>query len=731
MSVPDPELQRRLLTIFEGEAQDHWSAIAAGLRSLETEQDPVRQQQLVETIFREAHTLKGAARLVGEREVEGLCDRLEEIFSGLKTRRAVPDAAQWEHLHGQLTELQQRLGLVAAEPAPTAPTPVARAATPTPAAPVLEGGSREATVRVSAERIDSVLLQAEELLALKAVAEERLARWSEARDDASAWRRRWTRLLPQLTKLRRWLDENPEAPINRELGELLGFLEWNEDYAGRVRTAVEQAGRGERREQNWLGGLVDGLLQDTKELLVTPCSTLLQVFPAFVRQAAASQGKEVEVVLEGAEMGVDRRVLDELRDVLTHLVRNSIDHGIESPAERQQSGKPARATLTLGVREQAGGSVEVIVTDDGRGVDLERVRRLAVQQQLITAAAAEQLGEPETLALLFASGFSTTSPGGSALSGRGLGLAIVKEKVERLGGSVSVEQHSGAGSTFRLVLPITLARFRGIFVRSRGRRFVLPSTYVRQVLRVQPKLLRTIKQQPTLMVANRPVPLVPLADLLRLPSAEPGATPVADFVVVISSGRLQLACRVDDIPYESEIVMKNLGRLLPRVRHIAGATIVGSGQVVPVLNASDLVFSAVQRTASPTVPAAPAPVVSRRRRILVVEDSITSRTLLKSILQGAGFEVRTAVDGIEALTALKYEPSDLVISDVQMPRLDGFELTRRLRSDPNLSTLPVILVTSLASREDKERGVDVGANAYVVKSSFDQSDLLQTVRRLL
>jgi two-component system, chemotaxis family, sensor kinase CheA len=723
--MDDSKFQERLRATFRLEAREHWQALTAGLLELERRPEAHDQQQVVETIFRETHTLKGAARLVGEQEVEAMSARLEEVFADLKERRRAPDPAALAELHALVATLQQLVGDPAARQAGTDTSP--GETDPAPAgATVAEEVA--ATVRVPINRVDSLLRQAEELLALRTLGQERNERLLGLRGRLDEWHRRWSRLQPHVVRLRRELDQTAGQRPDRALAEMLGFLEWNEEVLGALRGQFMSAHKNAQHEIAWTGSVVDGLLEDAKEILVLPARSLLNAFPPFVRQVAQEQGKDIEVVLLGAEHEVDRRVLEELRDVLTHLVRNSLDHGIERPEEREAAGKPRRGTLTLEVLPRGGGNVEVTVSDDGRGVDLEQVRRTAAARGIASEAELEDWSEAELLGLLFESGFSTRREV-TALSGRGLGLPIVKEKVDRLGGGVTIEHRPGHGATFRLVLPITLARFRGIFVQCGQQNFVLPATHVRQVVRVRAAQVRRIKNQPVLELAGEAVPVFPLHQILRLPTS---ASAAADgFAVVVSAGRLQVACRVDGIPFEQEIVMKPLGGLLPRVRHIAGATLVGAGLVVPVLNATDLVRAATERQVSTRVGGAPPAPPRRQRRILVAEDSITSRSLFKNILQGAGYEVRTAVDGVEAMTALQFETFDLVISDVQMPRLDGFELTRRIRADQKLATLPVILITSLASREDKEQGVDAGANAYVVKSSFDQSDLLQTLRRLI
>lgn len=329
--------------------------------------------------------------------------------------------------------------------------------------------------------------------------------------------------------------------------------------------------------------------------------------------------------------------------------------------------------------------------------------------------------------LVFRSGVST-SPVVTGVSGRGLGLAIVQEKVEGLGGSIDVETRPGAGTTFRLLLPVTLASLRGVIVSAAGRSFVIPTAGIERVERVGPDAIRSVENRDTVHLNGHTLSVVQLADLLEL-QRPPAAAPGGVQIVVLAAGGERIAVVVDRIEREQEVLLKDLGGRIVRARNVAGVTLLSSGALAPVLNVPDLIQSsrgmAFQRAAPAESQAAAA--VS----VLVVEDSITARSLMKNILEAAGYRVRTAVDGIDALTTLKIEPADIVVSDVEMPRMTGFDLTARIRADRALADIPVILVTALDSREHRERGIEVGASAYIVKSKFDQAGLLQAIRRLV
>jgi two-component system chemotaxis sensor kinase CheA len=475
---------------------------------------------------------------------------------------------------------------------------------------------------------------------------------------------------------------------------------------------------------------VDDLLEDSKKMLILPAATLTGMFPKVVRDLCRDQGKEADFEIHGEEVEIDKRILEEMKDPFIHLLRNRVDHGIEKPEQRMRLGKPRRAKITLTVAPVNGSKVELLVSDDGSGIDTDKVKETAVERGLITLRQAMEMSEPEAQALVFHSDIST-SPIVTELSGRGLGLAIVREKTEKLGGRVSIESRRHVGTTIRISLPVAVATFRGVLVEVAKRQFVAPAAQVERVLRFTPADVQTVEGRETLSLNGRATSLVRLARILELPVEDRDANGATTLAIIIGTNDQRVAFAVDAVLNEQEVLVKQLGKPLSRVRNIAAATVLGSGQVACILNAADLLKSA-RKFDGPAVPS-PAhgkPAQADAPAILVVEDSITSRMLLKGILESAGYRVKTAVDGLEAFATLRTQDFDLVVSDVEMPRLNGFDLTARIRADKKLAELPVVLVTALESREDRERGVDVGANAYLVKSSFDQSNLLEAVRRL-
>jgi len=482
------------------------------------------------------------------------------------------------------------------------------------------------------------------------------------------------------------------------------------------------------RDARMMTGAVDGLLEAMRRMRMMPASSILDLFPRMVRDLAEEQGKEVAWAAQGADLEVDRKVLDTIKEPLIHLVRNAIDHGIELPEVRVQAGKPRRGRVAVNIALLEGQRIELCLEDDGGGIDPARVRAAAVRARLLTAEEAEALGDAEALDLIYRSRLST-SPIITDVSGHGLGLAIVKERVERLGGQIDVETHVGTGTTVRMILPASIATFRGILVRTSGQSFLLPTEAVERAIRLAPDALQHVEGREAIRWNGHALAITHLSEILGLPAESPNLHSPS-LGIIVRSGEDRIGLLVDDILGEQEVLVKELGPPLVRVRNIAGAGLLGTGQVVLILRPADLLRS-IRETPRSSAPLATPQDKVRPPVLLVVDDSITTRVMEQNLLEAAGYQVRVAVDGVDAWTLLKSEAFDLVVSDVDMPRMDGLELTARIRADRRLADLPVVLVTALESREDKERGVEVGANAYIVKSSFDQSNLLEIIRRLV
>lgn len=781
--MKDPGFQKRLREAFAIEAAEHVQEITAGLIELEKTSDPARRKALVEAVFRDAHSLKGAAGAVEHTQIQSVCQALEGVFAMWKRTDPEVSAEAFDVLNravdlvgkllqapdagGNAADAQAVPAMVAKinalgthapsfrESSHAAPQPVvleenartgreagpvsAASATPTPppadapaspegaaAPPEAAGPQISDTVRIPMGKMDALLRQAEEMVTVKLAAHQRVLEVKEFGERLTEWHKEWAKVR-DLTRS----DIGRHSEASRK--KVADFLHWNQEHIRTMEKQIAALAKTAARDERSVATLVDQLLDDAKRLVMLPFGTLLDLFPKMVRDLSRDLGKQVDILVQGREVEIDKRILQEIKDPLIHLVRNSIDHGIETGAVRVARGKPPFGTVSILVSQRDGSKVEIVISDDGGGIPVDKLKAAAVRSGLLSEQEARTLDGPSALALIYQSGVSTSSIV-TEISGRGLGMAIVQEKVEKLGGKISIESSPAKGTTFRILVPITLATFKGIVVSAGGQMLVIPTASVERIARFRHGDIQTVENRDTIPIGGRLVPLVQLEAVLDLPVRRARGQAEFTEVVVLGLGDKRIAFAVDAIHSEQEVLVKSLGKPLLRVRNVAGATVLASGSPSIILNTVDLLHSAALVSAAgkergPDLHAVRAETVTRS--ILVTDDSVTSRMLLKNILESAGYRVTTAVDGVDALTSLKTHAFDLLVSDVEMPRMDGFDLTLKIRADKKLSELPVVLVTALGSPEHLERGVEVGANAYVVKGKFDQTNLLDVIRKLI
>jgi two-component system chemotaxis sensor kinase CheA len=753
---------KKLLVTFGIEASEHITAISTGLIELESTLSTERQAEIIETAFRDTHSMKGAARSVNLSDIETVCQALENVFAALKRKEIVPKRSLLDLLHKTINLLGELLAPVGTEGsfpektrirsliselndaakgihADAAPgqqkitsgfQPSSEEIT-APSIPVISSMSSD-SMRISNSKLNSILLQGEGLLAVKQAVAYQSTELRKISNTLEDLKKDWLKMRPDLRALQvaDMTGNGAEVPRRRRSKKKFhDFLENHGERVTKLHHSVTALVKTVSRDQRSIGAMVDGLIDDLKSVSLLPFTSLLEMIPKVIRDLSNDQGKKVLFTTTGGEIEIDKRILDEMREPLIHLIRNCIDHGIEKPADRSTQKKPEEGAIAVSVRHREGKSVEILVSDDGRGIDAAKIQESAVKIGMLSREEAKELDEQGILQLIFRSGV-TTSPFITNISGRGLGLAIVRERVEKLGGSLFYETTKGKGTTFHILLPLTLTTFRGVLVRVDESTFLIPTVGIDRTLRVKPDEIRTVENRETITLDGRAISFVPLADALELPGKKPSISPEHIYAAVLGTGDQMIAFGVDEVLSEQEVIVKDLGKQLRRVRNVAGATVLGTGKVVPILNVSDLLKSAVKITPVDRV-SRPGEALATKKSLLVVEDSITSRTLLKNILEASGYDVQTAVDGMDALMMLKAGTFNVVISDVDMPRMNGFDLTAKIRADKKLADVPVVLVTALESREDRERGVEVGANAYIVKSSFDKSNLLEAIQRLV
>jgi len=757
------KLIERLMVTFLGELVDHVRTINEELLALEKSPDDPAKGERYKSLFRAAHSLKGAARSVGEGLIEEACHGLEEVLTTARdgTRSLDPEAfatlfaaadaiedagnrlKSGKSLAGSpLAEILPRLehaGASASAHAATAPPPARPQQTPMPVEaapappprPAETATGRDAPerrqeapvntsarphegpgfVRVPAEKLDALLTWSGELLVARRRFEAHEGELDGLRRLVEGWAD-GSRVAAR--RARRGAGARAEDPRGAQHAEVR-LRELADKLAGLTRVMADN-----RRQ---LARAAGRLTEEVRNARMLPFAEACQGLDRTARDVARAAGKAVELAVEGGAVELDRSVLEWLKDPLVHLVRNAVDHGLEAPDIRAAAGKPAagRVTVKAAVR---GDLVEVVVADDGGGLDPEALRRAARERGLAEPSDAFELAD-----LIFLPGLSTAAAV-TNFSGRGVGLDVVKSRLEGLHGTIDVATEPGRGTRFVLTVPLTLTALRALIVHAGGQVFALPGASVQRLVRVDAADLRPSGGRPTLLLGEHPVPVASLAATLGIAGPPPDPAARKTPAVVVAAGERRLALLVDELMSEQEIVIKSLGGRIRRVRNVSGATILPSGRVALVLNVASLVRSSLAQGPSLPTPA-PARAPSARKRLLVVDDSLTTRTLEKSILEGEGYEVLTAVDGEDGWRVLREAGADLVISDVEMPWMNGFALTETIRASPRFAALPVILFSSLASDGDKARGNAVGADAYIVKGAFDQRELLETVSQLI
>ncbi len=752
---------------FRDEAWENLTILEQGMTALESSPGDTA---LLDRMLRAIHTTKGSAKIMGFGDINRLAHTIEDILGAVRKGSLVltseMGSAILEASGGIRTLVLNRLenrdepvdvaGLMAtmqramgeevpgsapfphpapvpqAEPAPPAPapqpepTPAAQAqpAPPTePAAPVVTVSAptpsrpRE-TMRVDMEQIDRLARLVSEVATLHEQAKEEhvpIYILSMAHDETTQ----------ALRRVREYLEDCRDRFRTRQAEEMFQRLAMLENTIQQMQQQWDDFTRDHAALLERQTLALGELQQQTLTVRMVPIGTLFEIFPGVVRRMAGESGVEVALEVRGVEVEMDRRVLDQLREPLVHLVRNALAHGIEPPEERLRQGKDRRGQVILGANA-LGQRVQIRIEDDGRGVDLAKVRRTAVERGLISEERAAEANEQALIDLLFRPGF-TTARQADDMSGRGVGLDVVMTTLRQLNGMVQVQTGLGRGTTFILDVPLTMATVRVLLVETAGCTVAVPTAAIRSLRRITAEDIVTVEGRPALFWQERPVPLLPLDQALGLPATM--RSDVTPALLVGTDGR-QVAMTVDQLVDEAEVVVRPLGEILGQTPYFSSATLSGQGQVIPILDLAGLLSARTARvpvSASEIAIAAP----DDPPGVLLVEDSMTTRELERSILEAAGYHVETALDGVDALQKLERGRFDIVISDVEMPRMDGIELTMQIHQDGRWNGLPVVIVSGREDEESRRRGLQAGAQAYIVKSRFDQSNLLGTIAQLI
>ena len=718
---------------FVEEARDRIKALGAAL--LQLEQKPGAADAIAHAL-RESHSIKGSALMLGFTDISEISHQLEDLFVAAKTNASLLDGDAFDVIFTAVDRMSTRIeqlargnttaievGDICAQLAAVLQAAKGRGPIPPVVSePRTVRGSDPGTgaqkvpelrqsLRVPIEKLDRLAHLAPEMVvqSLKAFERHTELRRLERTLSHLRDRVREARLTQETTPVDRvaQLAEHADAldSITRRMREFL--VSFSDD---RVR----------------LNLITEELRQNVIELTMLPVASVFDAFPRAVRDLARNFGKEIELTIRGRETELDKKIIDQIAEPLTHLIRNAVDHGIEAPEIRERIGKPVEGQLTLS-SEQQGNRILITLKDDGGGIDVEKLRAVAIQRQIASATEINRWPPEQVLDLIFEPGFSTRASA-TDVSGRGVGMDVVKSVVERLGGTVRVQSEIDKGTSITLNLPLSLALLRVVLLEAGEELFALPTAAVRRILQVGTADIGQLQQGPVADVDGESIPLTPLSAMLHVPES---ASAARQTVIVAEAGEGRFGILVEAVHEEQELVFKELRGPLRNQRTFTGAALLGNGDIVPILDVNALFDLASRAPSTGAAPAQPRRAAARVCRVLVVDDSLVAGELQKNILLAAGYESEIASDGVEALECLHRKDWDLVVADVDMPRMTGFELTERIRADEQFRDIPVIIVTSRDTVDDRRRGFEVGADAYVLKREFDQSQLLDTVRRLI
>jgi len=772
----DEKFRQHLLDTFKIEADERLKSMTLSLLKLEETKDLNEIQDILEVIFRDVHSFKGASRAVDLSYIEMICQAFESVLSRMKENRTIPKLEHFDLFHQindylskslneessmdseigheKLDYFVQELKLLDNEEKPEPEFYEKKEVIREDDKVVLDHsqedspvliqekkvhkGTRE-SVRVSTSRLSDVLLQSEELLSAKLITNQRALDLKQVNTTFEGWQKKWTRLEPYYRALSTnqtgGQGEN-ELIIDKtnlqSVEKISEFLAWNKLFINDMEKQYRGIAKSFEKDSLDIGSMVENLLDDMKKVMMFPFSSILEIFPKTVRDLARDRGNKVELEINGGDVEIDRRILEEMKDPFLHIIRNCVDHGIEKVEDRIKKGKPEHGKISIEIvpRSQV---VEIIISDDGVGISANKVKEAIKKDKELSHFNTDLFNSQELLSYVYKSGIST-SPIITEVSGRGLGLAIVREKVEKLGGTITLRSEENKGTEFRIVIPLTMATLRGILIKLNDHSYIIPTMHVERVLRIHVNEIKTVENHNTIFIEDQSVSIVLLSDILKLDrKTSTHSNSNYQQVVLLNDGGIRVAVCVDEVLNEQEVLFKDLGSQLTRVKNIAGTTVLGTGVAVPIINVADVLKSAVKVSLRSSLEYNFDTSTTKEDQlsVLVVDDSITTRTLLRNVLEVANYKVETAVDGVDGYDMLKKQTFDAVVSDIDMPQMNGFVLTDKIRNDDKLFDLPVILVTALESKEDKEKGIDVGANAYIVKNSFSKSNLLEVLERLI
>lgn len=711
----DTNFLKKLLETFKVELDEKLQTMIDALLNLEhSQQDPGLVEKNIDQVFRDAHNIKGSSRTVGVNDVGEIAHQIESLFAAIRTKqiqlsnqvisvcilgvdgmRAAMDSYYKQiplpfDLNALLEQLKE------GQPSPNFVINKPYVEKGRVASSSMSSEESYESIRVSLHQIEHVSTLLEELQINKIVIDDH-----------------YSALVKLSVKADQLSSDNPHTM--KQISEVTGVL--------------SSTCKNLHHSMNEISTVLNSLQEHVRMLRLIPASSILRDIRRSVRELASDLNKKIDLHISGDSIKLDKIILEGLKDPLIHILRNAIDHGIEEAQTRQKRGKPEEGQISIQVLDE-GDQIFINILDDGGGIDYTKIAEVAEKKGIVSQAELETMEPNDIVELIFTPGFSTKDIV-TNVSGRGVGLDVVKSNLANIRGEVSVITDPGTSTLFQLRVPLTLSSDLGIIIRSAGQLFIIPTSSIEHMMLLERADILNVIATQAILFKNKPILLRKLSDILSL-DVPSDASLLNHYPIVILKKEMDIvALLVDEILEEREIVIKPLSPPLVNIKGISGGALCNA-QVILVLNTTDIIQLALEASKERLVVAPEVETeMDLREHILLVDDSITTRTLEKNILENNNYKVTLAVDGKNAWELLQKNTYSLLITDIEMPNMTGLELTSLVKKSPNLSNLPVIIVTSLGSEEQKKHGMEVGADAYIVKHDFESKELLDVIAQLV
>ncbi|MBI5418025.1 hybrid sensor histidine kinase/response regulator [Candidatus Poribacteria bacterium] len=745
-----------LLETFKEEASEHIKTITNGLIELEKDNE---NEEVLLNIFRSAHSLKGASALMGFTNIRDLAHKLEDIFGEVRDKKISITPEIITKMLQSLDELKSLLenkdkkeevkpGEIIEKPAKEI---IKNVAAEIKDEEQLISNRRELdrrnierrktsrrtrdaektstekmqSIRIAVEKLDELMNLVGELVVTKISFDEPLQKLLTTSNEIENVNKISLYIKKRLENFMHIFPKEEEEEMENNLSQLENSFSHMRDSLLFILNNLNES---MRKFDVICNNLQEGIMASR----MLPLSTIFDEFHRSVRDMSLECHKEVNLIIKGADTELDKKILEEMKDPLIHLLRNAVDHGIELPDERISKNKIREGVVVINAFHQ-GSCICIEVEDDGAGIDRNILREKIVEKGLSTKKEVMNMTDNEILDFIFLPGFSTKKII-TDLSGRGIGMSIVKKNVGELKGTIHINSVVGEGTKMSVKLPLTLAIMQVLLVKCKGETFAIPLSHIQETHRTPLIEVKTVEKKTVIDYYGQVIPLIYLHEVLKIKTDDKGEEKREVLpIIVLDSGDEKIGIVIDELVGRKEIVSKTLGNFLGKIKNVAGATIMGTGEVILILDVPSLLLNSkwIEKNSFLNKHKKPISESKKSKIILVVDDSLTTRELEKTIIENAGFNVDIATNGKDALDKVTKGKYDLIVSDVDMPLMDGFTLTRTLKESQEYKNIPVIIVSAKKSDEYKKKGIDAGAEAYIVKSGFDQNNLLNVIESLI